>query len=535
MLRFRDGTCLLWCAAALAGGVAVGCGPSTEGGGDGGAASATTSGVGGGGGATSASASSAGGEGGTGGSGGASSAGGDGGTGASGGVGGSGGEGGTGGGGGEGGSGGADVSVNPCGSGCGPDELCDESHLGLDDDCDGEVDETCTCIAGQARACFRGDPSYRTYAGCFPGTQICGEDGTWGPCEGGLHAADMCFLNDESGCHPLYATPFTLVDLKEGTGTFSDDAGFESWRVECPEGVDPCPEVGGMDPRDDFRPLQSGEYTVTYTKRALEAGGTTSCKYPLFVGARGLRVELEWEHGEVSADLDLHLHQPGNTEPWAIAGSPASCGWDNCTVESLAPAPEIRWFSDEATPPDPVNWYLDPVESNNTCYFVPRGVGEMWRELGAGCHNPRLDLDNIECDPGVTDPEDIYFCAPENINIDFPPRGQWTRIGVHYFGHGRGVVGDIHPRIKVFCDGALGAELGPKGFHLPEQPVTFTPADAEETFWIVADVIFPEPDACGERTCIVQPLYADEALRTPLLVTTREAETSLGPAYPPVP
>ncbi|WP_438005032.1 hypothetical protein WME89_40790 [Sorangium sp. So ce321] len=509
----------------MAGGVVgTGCGSVAEEG-DGGDATSTTT-------------SSAGGEGGRGGDGGRGGEGGRGGDGGRAGAGGRGGEGGRAGAGGRGGEGGAGdggsaVPVNPCGSACGADELCDESHLGLDDDCDGEVDETCACVAGQARSCFRGDPSYRSYAGCFPGTEICDGAGTWGPCAGGLHAADMCFLNDAGGCHPMQAAPFADVDLKEGTGTFSEDAGFESWTVACPEGVDPCPLVGGTAPADDFKPLQSGEYTVTYTKRGLMDGGTSSCTYPLFVGARGLRVELEWEHDLGDVDLDLHLHKPSNTRPWNMNGSPVDCGWNNCTIEKLSGFSELSWFSDTAMPPEPVNWYLDPEESNNTCFHVPRGVGQLWRDDGRGCHSPRLDLDNVHCDPSVTDPEDNNFCAPENINVDFPPKGQWMRIGVHYFGGNVAV--DVHPRIKVYCDSALGAELGPKGFYLPELPVPFAPEDAEDRVWLVADVIFPEPDECGERTCIVQPLYADEALRTPALTTKRVVESSFGPEYPPVP
>src|SRR5690242_11925985 len=31
-----------------------------------------------------------------------------------------------------------DGAVNPCGTECGPEELCDVGHLGLDDDCDGQ-------------------------------------------------------------------------------------------------------------------------------------------------------------------------------------------------------------------------------------------------------------------------------------------------------------------------------------------------------------------------------------------------------------
>jgi len=57
-----------------------------------------------------------------------------------------------------------DVFVNPCGTECGPTELCESERLGLDDDCDGLVDETCDCLAGQAHACFKGDPSFRNTA-----------------------------------------------------------------------------------------------------------------------------------------------------------------------------------------------------------------------------------------------------------------------------------------------------------------------------------------------------------------------------------
>ncbi|WP_437807458.1 hypothetical protein [Sorangium sp. So ce1078] len=428
-----------------------------------------------------------------------------------------------------------DVTVNPCGSACGEQELCAGANLGLDDDCDGAIDEDCQCVPGQAHSCFRGDPSFRNAEGCFPGSQLCDETGTWGPCIGGVHADEGCYANSAVACHPIQAPPFADVDLKPGTGIFSADAvaGSEVWTVECPEGIDPCPGVGGSDPADDFKPLQSGEYTVTYTKR-IESGETQSCQYPLFVGAGGLRVELEWEHDRGNADLDLHLHKPNNTQPWATAGSSVDCGWNNCTIEKFSDFSDVRWFSDTATPPDPVNWFLDPVESNNTCFFAPRGVGDEWRDNELGCHNPRLDLDNVRCDPSVTNPDDTDFCAPENINIDFPPKGQWMRIGVHYYGE-NGVTGDVHPRIKIFCNSTLGADLGPTGFFSPERPVTFTPADASERFWLVADVLFPEPDECGQANCIVQPIYRNTSTKTPLLTTEDYVGANFGPAYPALP
>ncbi len=438
----------------------------------------------------------------------------------------------------------ADVFMNPCGTACGPTELCDDAHLGLDDDCDGQVDEVCDCAAGTAHSCFKGDPSYHNTVGCYDGTEKCSENGKWGACLGGVHATDNCFSADLTNCHPISAVPFADVNLKDGTGNFSGNAvpGTEVWTVTCPVGVSPCPGVAGMSPPDDFKPLQSGEYTVTYTK-GIAGGGTDSCTYPLFVGAPGLRVELEWEHdlGGSGVDLDLHVHQPNNTLPWSISGAPQDCTWSSCTESDFEfgfNAP--NWFADPPVmPPNPVNWYEDPVFEKNTCYFAPRGVGLDWQAFGQGCHNPRLDLDNITCDPAASDPNAFDFCAPENVNIDYPPQSEWTRIGVHYYSS-HGLAYDVHPKIKVFCNGSLAAELGPKGYYQPETPVTFVPPDGAggingaNRFWLVADVAF-KVDACDSTACTVQPLYADPNGKTPLFITDQVAESNVGPSYPPPP
>ena len=66
------------------------------------------------------------------------------------------------------------------------DEVCNA----LDDDCDGAVDETCECIAGNERACYGGSEATRGVGPCADGTQVCGDDGTWGPCEGDQQPED---------------------------------------------------------------------------------------------------------------------------------------------------------------------------------------------------------------------------------------------------------------------------------------------------------------------------------------------------------
>jgi hypothetical protein len=431
----------------------------------------------------------------------------------------------------------------PCGSKCGTVELCDPAHLGYDDNCNGEVDEGCPCTQGQTHWCFAGDPMYRNTPGCFDGTEYCTELGMWGPCMGGVQAVgpNPCYENDTTMCHAIAATPYATVDLSTGLGQFGANATSGVYSVTCPNGVSQCPTVMGA---SSYSPQQSGEYMVTYTKMVAGGSGPVSCTYPLFVGAPGLRIELSWEHHltDMGVDLDLHVHQPVNTGPWGISPPvEQDCTWSNCVISDFSPPQGFdspRWFADPpAMPPTPVNWYDAPMMANNTCYDDPRGVGQEWQQLGMGCHNPRLDADNITCDYSITDPQDPDFCAPENINIDYPPTGQWIRVGVHYYNN-HGLSYDVHPEIKIFCNGALAGDLGPNGYYMPQSPVTFEAADGEgiggNRFWIVADVGFAS-DGCGATTCTVQPIYSDATQQTPFFTIDNAAVSAFAPAYPPPP
>jgi hypothetical protein len=209
------------------------------------------------------------------------------------------------------------------------------------------------------------------------------------------------------------------------------------------------------------------------------------------------------------------------------------CAWNNCVLSHLVPpgASFPNWFNG-AAPPEPMGWYLDPVPERNTCYFAPRGIGAQWQGNGDGCYNPRLELDNIQCNPTLEDPNDGQFCAPENTNVDYPPVAEWFRIGVHYYS-AHGASYSVHPRVLVFCGGELRAELGPEGY---AAPVTFAPADgadpANAVFWMVADVRFAA-DPCNPSLCEVRPLYADNIQHTPVRVTATAAQQDFGPPYAP--
>jgi hypothetical protein len=427
------------------------------------------------------------------------------------------------------GEGGSNIIPNPCGTKCGAEELCDGINKGLDDNCDGEVDEGCACKGGQASSCFKGDPSYLNDPGCNPGTMSCTELGTWGPCNGGNHATldELCYSADQQGCHPINAVPFQTTDLLTGTGNFSNGADSGSFEVTCPAGVNPCPAPSG----NDFTALQSGEYTITYTK--VDNGVESTCEFPLYVGAPGLRVELSWNFADGPFDLDLHMKQPMSTANWEVSGGTgADCGFSNCRAYNFTSNSGPNWFPPANMVPDPVNWYEDPIYDLNSCYFAPVD-GPDWVAHGQGCHSPRLDLDNISCTPSETDPTSSSFCAPENINIDYPPQNEWIRIGVHQYSHSSGAT--VFPSVKIFCNGALAAELGALGYNAP---FDWTNAESgNDEYWVVADVAFIE-DECNSTQCVVQPIYTDPVAQTPFVSPVTgffPAVAPNGPAYPPLP
>ncbi|HET6612291.1 MAG TPA: vWA domain-containing protein [Kofleriaceae bacterium] len=64
-------------------------------------------------------------------------------------------------------------------------EVCD----GIDNDCDGATDPGCSCVAGDSRACGGGGE----VGACTAGTQTCSDNGLWGECEGEVVAEpEMC-------------------------------------------------------------------------------------------------------------------------------------------------------------------------------------------------------------------------------------------------------------------------------------------------------------------------------------------------------
>ncbi|HPB99325.1 MAG TPA: MopE-related protein, partial [Polyangiaceae bacterium] len=93
----------------------------------------------------------------------------------------------------------------------------EETCNGIDDNCDGTVDEGCNCQDGTTKPCYGGAPGTEGVGPCKAGTQSC-VGGTWGPCVGAvLPGIETCngidddcngVVDDKIGLK-LYSMPFS--------------------------------------------------------------------------------------------------------------------------------------------------------------------------------------------------------------------------------------------------------------------------------------------------------------------------------------
>ncbi len=331
---------------------------------------------------------------------------------------------------------------------------------GSDDNCNGQVDEGCTCTPGAVQECFLGPPGRRDVGACVDGHQTCtgsGEFTMWGDCTGGIRpdseACDSvdsdcngCVDDNPACCEVDLACPTSMPDglpfqnyVIDGTDFYGGTVTAWQWEVHG----GPCDVLfetttgtpinqsftltGATTSTLTFHPTLSGDYTIT-VRMTLPGGTTYECTFIVHIGGPGLRIEM-CSNRSGNTDLDLHVHKPGTTTNWFRLAS-GSTNTDDC------------FYSDcTATDTTIANWGYAASPLAN-CSGGPEGAS--WTSVGS-CRNPRLDIDSIY-DEGY----------PENTNIDNPVNGATYRVMVAYYGG----TGNVNPLVNIYCGGYLISSYG---------------------------------------------------------------------------
>ncbi|MBK9265760.1 MAG: hypothetical protein IPM54_38980 [Polyangiaceae bacterium] len=123
-----------------------------------------------------------------------------------------------------------------------PAETCN----GADDNCDGQIDEGCSCTDGQTQSCYSGGEATKDVGECKSGTQTC-VGGQWGACEGEvLPSTEVCDALDND-CNGSSDDAFTDLTCGAGACLVSVTACVNGVPQTCTPGA-PKPETcNGID------------------------------------------------------------------------------------------------------------------------------------------------------------------------------------------------------------------------------------------------------------------------------------------------
>jgi hypothetical protein len=385
---------------------------------------------------------------------------------------------------------------------------------GFDDDCDGLVDEGCTCeAAGITKTCYL-VPASQTFGGkpvgwCAEnskGTVDCAKPsseflGTWsGQCRGAKapYADDFCANGDfncdgkdqnskKSDCSckgapiqcptaPLQTAPFPppgalplKVDAKSWFLNAGDVALATGWKWTVSGGD--CDNILSHPTFSMFATANTASGAVGTQSNTLgtsvkehgyvaTAPAVTSSFYPAFSLSGDYSVQGEFYlNGQYySCEQKIQVRAPGIRAEacWDTEGQGVDLDLHMAQVTFGASCVDKGW-NDTCTNQD---CYFSNCSGESPSWFPTNpstAVCQGWGSKTTGpCFNPRLDKDIISCSTAQTNPNASDFCGPENINIDAPTDGSKFAVAMKYYS------GSLPSKthVNVYCNGVRVLSTG---------------------------------------------------------------------------
>ena len=436
---------------------------------------------------------------------------------------------------------------------------------GFDDDCDGLVDEGCSCdAAGITKTCYL-VPASQTFGGLpvgwcaenSKGTVDCVKPttefpGTWsGQCRGAQppFADDFCANGDfncdgkdqnskttDCSCKgdpvqcptaPLETKPFppsTALPLKvDAAGWFvngGDVNNATNWKWtlrggDC-DNILHHPTFAMFPTPNGTGPTAAAQVDTlgpSMKEHGLVASApvVTSSVYPAFSLSGDYLIEGEFDlNGKhYSCQQKIQVRAPGIRAElcWDTQNSSSNGSVDldlHMAQVTYGNQCANKGWTDECTGQD---CYYGNCKTGSSPKWFPANpdssVCQGWGSATTGtCFNPRLDRDLITCTPSETNPNSSSFCGPENINVDAPPDGSKYAVSVKHFGGST----PTRAHVNVYCNGERILSTGYNPVTGNEFPKLLqSGGNTSGDMWKVA-MITASVDASGGLACDVGPV-----------------------------